>query len=303
MVVSGAPMEVRQLELFSAVVREGGFNKAAARLFISRSAISRKIRLLEEELGQQLLLRAANGITLTPAGESLLRHSRIVSQHLRTIRDEFAGTAALQHGQLSVGANLTDCLGALPPVLGKFRKEFPGIELRITASESKELVSQIKRGQIDLALLTKPPDDKDLRIIRLYQEELLLAVSRAHPWAKRRRIRAAELSNVPFIGLTRNAAARPIVEAVFQQLGVKLQTIMELSNFVVIRPLVEANLGVSILPISLIETRPKPKRLHGLRITEKRIYRERVLAHLESEFLPRPVTEMVRLLKRELKQV
>ena len=98
MVVSGEPMEVRQLELFSAVASEGGFNKAAARLFISRSAISRKIRLLEEELGQQLLLRTGNGITLTPAGESLLRHSRIVSQHLsRMLKKSLGGLLQIKH--------------------------------------------------------------------------------------------------------------------------------------------------------------------------------------------------------------
>ena len=93
------------------------------------------------------------------------------------------------------------------------------------------------------------------------------------------------------------------MEATFRELGVKVRTIMELPNSLVIGPLVEANLGFSILPISLVENPNNRIRLHTLRIREKRIYRKRGLAHLKGAHLPRAVTEMVRLLKRQLRQV
>ena len=296
-------MDVRDLELFSAIATEGGFTKAATKLFLSRTAISRKIRLLEEELGQQLLVRAGRRVTLTPAGKSLLQHSQIVRRYMRAIRDEFSGSAALQHGQLSIGAYFTDCFQTLPHVLKKFRQTFPGLELTITVGSLEELVPQIKNGTIDLCLLTDPPVDSGLTIINLYSEELVVAVGLAHPWAKRRRIGVAELANFPFISLTRNTRSGQILEATFRELGVKVRTIMELPNSLVIGPLVEANLGFSILPISLVGNPKHRIRLHTLRIREKRIYRKRVLVHLKSAHLPRAVTEMVRLLKLDLQQV
>ena len=103
-------MDLRQLEYFSAIVKEGGFNKAGAKLFISQSAISRKIRLLEQELGEPVFLRSGKRIILTPTGEALLRHSRVIFHHLKALKLEMLEEAGLQRGELSIGATLTTCV-------------------------------------------------------------------------------------------------------------------------------------------------------------------------------------------------
>ena len=296
-------MDLRQLEFLSAIVKEGGFTKAAAKLFISQSAVSHKIRLLEQELGEPVFLRVGKRVILTPAGEALLRHSRPVFHHLKAVEAEMSARAGHQRGELSIGSTLTACVHILPPLLKKFRDKFPSIELRISIAMAEEIVPQIKQGRIDLGFLINPPVDKDLTIIKLFAEELVVAVSRDHPWAGRKYVRAAELSGVPFLTLTNRTRSRLILDAVFRDLHVSPNIIMELPYFTAIRSMIESSLGIGILPVSLLETGTRRPRLHALRIRGRRIYRELALVHLKLDFLPRPLAELVRFLDQEFRRM
>ena len=296
-------MDLRQLEFLSAIVKEGGFTKAAAKLFISQSAVSHKIRSLEQELGEPVFLRVGKRVILTSAGEALLRHSRPVFQHLKAVEAEMSARAGYRRGELSIGATLTACVHLLPPFLKKFRDKFPNIELRLNIGEAEAILPQIKAGQLDLGFVVNPLVDKDLTIIKLLAEELVVAVSRDHPWAERSHIKAAEMSGVPFITLTRRTRSRLILDALFRKLGVQPHIIMELPHSIAVRPMIVSNLGVGILPLSLLKSGTKRSRLHALRIRGRRIYRELALVHLKLDFLPRPLAEMVRFLDQEFRQV
>src|SRR5207247_9680610 len=106
-------MDLRQLEMFLAIAEEGGFNKAAAKLYVSQSAISRKIGLLEGELGEKLFLRIVNRVLLSEAGETLLRHSRLIFRQLKTATMDISDIGQLQRGELSIGAGMTACVYVL----------------------------------------------------------------------------------------------------------------------------------------------------------------------------------------------
>ena len=296
-------MDLRQLEYFSAIVKEGGFNKAGAKLFISQSAVSRKIRLLEQELGEPVFLRSGKRIILTPTGEALLRHSRVIFHHLKALEVEMLEEAGLQRGELSIGATLTTCVHLLPPLFKKFRRKFPGIGLRVSIGVAEEIIPQIKDGRIDLGFLINPPVGENLTTTKLYREELLIAVSRDHPWAGRSRIKPAELSEVPLITLTRRTRSRLVLDAVFHELHVRPRIVMELPYFIAIRSMIESNLGIGFLPLSLVKSGTKWPRLHGLRIRGRPIFWEVGLVHLKLDILPSPVAEMVRFLEQQLRHV
>ncbi len=186
-------MDISQLKMFLSVVEQGGFNKAAAKLYISQSAISRKISLLEAELREKLFLRVGNRIMLTPAGEALVRHSRFILRQIKTATVEISDIANLKSGELSIGAGMTACVYLLPPVLKKFRETFNQVDVKVFTGGTDDLVSKIRDGRIDLGILTLPIVGDDLLITKLLTEELVIVVSQDHPWSKRSQIKAAEL--------------------------------------------------------------------------------------------------------------
>src|SRR5438105_6185989 len=117
-------MDVRQLDMFRAVAEEGSFTRAAHRLHVSQSAISRQLQLMEKELGALLLHRTGKGATLTPEGELLLKAANRVHRDIQDVVWQISATQNLQRGQLSLGGSMTVCLYILPKVLKQFRAQY-----------------------------------------------------------------------------------------------------------------------------------------------------------------------------------
>ncbi len=291
-------MDISQLKMFLSVVEQGGFNKAAAKLYISQSAISRKISLLEAELREKLFLRVGNRIMLTPAGEALVRHSRFILRQIKTATVEISDIANLKSGELSIGAGMTACVYLLPPVLKKFRETFNQVDVKVFTGGTDDLVSKIRDGRIDLGILTLPIVGDDLLITKLLTEELVIVVSQDHPWSKRSQIKAAELEKYPLIIFSKETNTRHLLDRFFKELGVTPPIAMELSNFATIKPLVEINLGISILPYTSVEAEIANKRLHVVRVKGNRLQRDIGLVHLKAEALPRAVSELIRFFSR-----
>src|SRR5918998_774817 len=114
-------MDVRQLEMFRAVAEEGGFTRAAQRLRVSQSAVSRQLRLLEKELGTELLHRSGRGVTVTATGELMLRTANRIHRDIQDVAWQISETQSLQRGLLSLGGGMTVCMYVLPRLLKKFR--------------------------------------------------------------------------------------------------------------------------------------------------------------------------------------
>ena len=181
------------------VAEEGRFTRAAARLHVAQPSISSAVAALEHELGAPLFHRERNAVTLTGAGEVFLPWARQV------LADCEAGAAAvrdllgLQRGRLVLGATPSLTTNLLPHVLAAFHNEHPGVELMVHEAGSQELVDRLGKGEMDLAVVILPVDQPWVQSTALLEEELVLAVHRAHPLAERRAIRVSELEEVPLV--------------------------------------------------------------------------------------------------------
>src|ERR1051326_8357138 len=107
--------------MFQAVAENSSFTVAGQRLYVAQSAISRKIRLLEEELGEKLFKRVSKRIFLTPAGRTLLRYTGRIFQEIRNARVEISDLSEMNAGTLRIGSGMTACMYLLPPVIEDFR--------------------------------------------------------------------------------------------------------------------------------------------------------------------------------------
>ena len=155
-------MDVRQLEMFRAVAEEGSFTRAAQRLHVSQSAVSRQLQLLEGELGGPLLHRSPKGVTLTAEGELLLKTANRIHRDLREAIWEISETKKLKRGQLSVAGGMTVCLYVLPKLLKRFRTLHKDVDLLVTSGSATRILQLVRNHHVDLALLTLPIIGSDL---------------------------------------------------------------------------------------------------------------------------------------------
>ncbi len=184
---------------WSRVAEEGRFTRAAARLHVAQPSVSSAVAALEQELGAPLFHRARHEVVLTGAGEVFLPWARQV------LADCEAGAAAvrdllgLRRGRLALGATPSLTTNLLPPVLAAFHGEYPALELSVFEAGSRDLVSRLESGEIDLAVVILPVDRPWVATSFLMEEELVLAVDNRHALADRRSIRVAELERVPLV--------------------------------------------------------------------------------------------------------
>ncbi len=237
-----------RLNCFRAVARTGGFSRAAEALHKTQPAISQAIRALEDDLEERLFLRLGREVRLTEAGEALLEYVERARAILERGRSELAARSNLEVGQLSLGTSDTNACYLLPPVLERYRATHPGIEVRISNRPSPMIERQVVEGDVDLGLVTLPASHSSLRCQPLMLREDVAIFSPAHPLAGRKRVRMRELFQLPLLLLDRGARTRAFIDDRARELAVVPHVAMELASVEVVKRLVAADFGVSIVP-------------------------------------------------------
>lgn len=248
-------MEIRQLRAFVAIAESGTFTAGALRVHVTQAAISMQIRQLENEIGAKVFVRAPRHVILTEAGEQLLRRARHILREHDAALDEVAELAGAERGRLRIGSAsamvLTD---QLPLILADLRAQHPGADISVTSGTSEVLVDQILAGDTDIAFVSLPVDVRGIKTERLSEDQLVAIASPRHKLAKQRTISAYTLAGERLILGERGGNTRRLIDQFFAQAGVTLHVAMELSRQQAIRRMVEADMGVGIVPLqSVIE--------------------------------------------------
>ena len=183
-------MDLRQLESFVTIVKEGSLSAASKRHHLSQPALSQQLQSLELELGESLLRRHPRGVEPTVAGELLLKHARVMLGQMDRLREDFQGRRKLETGHFSFGIIPTLAPYLLPQLLGPFRKAHPGIMVSVKESRTEQLISMVAEGEIEFAILSGAAASErrhsSLQLSELFREPLLLAAPANHPLATRK---------------------------------------------------------------------------------------------------------------------
>jgi DNA-binding transcriptional LysR family regulator len=288
-------MDVRQLEMFRAVVEEGGFTRASEKLHVSQSAISRQLKLLEEELGTLLLQRTGRGVILTPQGEILLRTANRIQRDLQEVAAQISDTHKLQRGMIHLGGGMTVCLNILPKLLKKFRTLYENIDLHLTAGTAEDLLRRLRAHEIDLLLLTLPQVAPDLEVIPVLKEEMVVVTGRNHPLTKQRVIDPRNVARYPLLLFESGSNSRKVIDEFFFEREIPMEVIMETENVEIIKAMVASGLGVAILPYTAIAADVRSRRFAWSRLRGERLYRETGWVYLKAAHRPHAIGEVLRL--------
>jgi DNA-binding transcriptional LysR family regulator len=252
-------MELRHLRYFLAVAEELHFGRAAVRLHISQPPLSQQIRRLEKELQAPLFQRTKRHVELTNAGRVFLEEARALVAQAEQAASSAQRASRGEIGQLVVGCAVwTDFLNGAR-IIELFARRHPDVELELRDLTATEQISALEAGRIDVGILRPPVPSKYLVSECLISENLVVAFSRGHPFKHRDRVPWTALVDQPYVLFSRRRA--PAFEALIaracHQAGVTLKVKYEVEHPQTVLAVVEAGLGVSIVPASL-QTSKRP---------------------------------------------
>lgn len=286
-------MDVRQLEMFRAVAEEGSFTRAAQRLHVSQSAVSRQLQLLEGELGGPLLHRSPKGVTLTAEGELLLKTANRIHRDLREAIWEISETKKLKRGQLSVAGGMTVCLYVLPKLLKRFRTLHKDVDLLVTSGSATRILQLVRNHHVDLALLTLPIIGPDLEVRPVLREELVIVTAPKHPLARQHVVDARSLGRYPLVVFEAGSSTRRIIDEFFHAQNIPMNIAMETESVEIIKAMVSSGLGIGLVPYAAIAADIRTHRFGWARVRGHRLHRETAWVYLKSDHVPRSITEVL----------
>ncbi|MEC3957256.1 LysR substrate-binding domain-containing protein [Nocardia sp. CDC153] len=259
-------MQLQQLSYFLAVARTQHFTRAADALGVAQPSLSKQIRVLETELGAPLFSRARGNITLTPAGEALLPLANRILADVDTARLEVQELVGLRHGRVRLGATPSLCSGLLGAALRHYHDAYPGIRLLVEEGGSRDLIRQLTRGELDLALVILPlPEDTPLATTPILRDDLVVAArlddASLHG---RTRLRVTDLRDRPLVMFRQGYDLRETTIGACRAAGFEPRFAVEGGEMDAVLRFVEVGLGVAVVPSTVLAGRPG---LHGIPLT------------------------------------
>ncbi|MCY1667523.1 LysR family transcriptional regulator [Rhizobium sp. SL86] len=265
-------MEPRQLQYFRVIAEEEHFGRASSRLQIAQPALSRQMKLLEDEIGVALFERLPRGIRLTTAGRVFLDHCREISSSMTRAVTATRATALGSIGILKVGfIEVAAWQGIVPDSIRRFRDRFPAIELSLSAMSSARQLQSVQDGKIDAGFVYNAHADRDLVALPLARHSVLLALPAGHPLAEQPDISLADLRDEGFIGFRRQASTRYFddLAQAFAKAGFEPHILQELDSEPDMLALVNAGAGLAFVN-ACQQWRPPPgisfRQVHDLAV-------------------------------------
>jgi DNA-binding transcriptional LysR family regulator len=300
-------VELHQLEAFEAVVLHRSFTRAAEALYLTQPAVTRQIGALERELRTRLFDRLGRSVRLTASGEALHRYAEQIVRLARDAHDAVMDVESGTAGRLTVGASSTLATYVLPPILRRFRETHPHIEIAIGTGVSARIVEMVREGEADVGLVTtEAADTADSALTQatLADYETCVVVPPSHPLAKRSSVRAADLAGSPLLLMEAGTNLRTYVDRLLSSAGVAEQVAMELDNVEAIKRMIEADLGISLLPAVSVRSEVASGRVAALPLKGvPRSYRRISLIHRRDKYLSATLRAFMALLRTEIPAV
>jgi DNA-binding transcriptional LysR family regulator len=235
-------------KLFYHAARLENFSTAAQYLFITQSAVSQGIKQLESKLNTRLFYRRTRQLRLTPEGELLFTHIEPAYNLIKTAEQKIAELQRLDAGEIRIGASDTVCKYYLLPQIEQFTRQFPRIKFQLVNRTTAQLVTILKQGLIDFAIVTLPLGQPAIETLTLTQaEDIWVAAPDRFGQLQGQQLTMAELTRYPLLLLDQSSATRRIFDAFLQKQNITVQPEVELES---IDLLVEfARIGRGIAPV------------------------------------------------------
>ena len=286
-----------QLQTFLAVARTGNLTKVARELNATQPTVSLQLHSLRKALGIPLFERPGGRFRLTPAGEKLRRYAEEALDGLRTLEQDIAVLKGSLTGSLAVGVTHF-VVNRVMPRLPRFRAQFPAVSIQVHVDRPEPLFTQLLAETLDAVCFLRMRTPLGLALEPFGREELVIIVSSKHRLARRRRIRAAELSEDRLV-VSNVSAFRELVEENLRAAGVTPRVVDEVQNYEAVKELVERNMGYSMHIKPMVAAELAAGQLVALRLHGPPILGELVVGFRSRLAMSPLIQEFARVLRAE----
>ncbi|CAB3760952.1 LysR family transcriptional regulator [Paraburkholderia solisilvae] len=262
-------LDLTTLQLFIAVYEEGTLTRAAEREAIAISAASKRLLELEQAVGATLFQRTARGMTLTAAGETLLHHARRVMRDVENIGIELAGHASGVRGYVRMMANLSAIVEFLPEDLRAFLAVNEQIKIDLEERPSGGVVEAVADSLADLGICSGEADTRGLQATHYRRDSLVVVMREDHPLAGRERVTFAETLDSDHVGLHSASSINARTHMAARQAGKPLRLRIHVPGFDAVCRMVQADMGVGVLPANVFQIMGKPLGLVAVKLEDE----------------------------------
>lgn len=285
-----------KLKLFCIVAETRSFSKTSTIAHLSQPAVSLQIQSLEEFFETRLFDRSGGEINLTPAGELLYHQAKHILEHYTDIEKDMRKITGAMKGGVTLGASTSLGNHVLPRVIIAFKKEHPKVKISMMVGNTKRIQELLRAGFVDFGLVAGECTREKMKKEKIMSDELVLIVSREHPWTKRKHISVLDILKEPFILREEGSGTRQQIEEYFSAHGISfddMHVALVLGSTASIKEAVQAGIGVSIVSKWAVMREAEDGHLKLLTFREGPILRDlflliparKRLSHAMEEFL------------------
>jgi DNA-binding transcriptional LysR family regulator len=240
-------IDLDSLEIFRAVVAEGGVIRAADKLHRVQSNITTRIQQLEQRLGHKLFRREGRSLALSPAGAALLPYAERLLRLADEAESEFK--SGLPLGTFHLGSLESTAGSRLPPVLSRYHKLYPGVVVELVTGTTGALIRRVNAFEVEAAFVSEPFTAPGLETLPVFEEELVLVTPRSMPSVTR----PADLAESTMIAFANGCSYRRLLEQWLGKGGVAPARSLEFSSYQAMIACVAAGTGFAIVPVSVLK--------------------------------------------------
>jgi DNA-binding transcriptional LysR family regulator len=286
-------MDVRDLEVFLAVVKHLNFTHAGEEVHLSQPSVSVRIRRLEEELRVKLFDYVGKRVVLLEAGRLLEPYACRAVTALDNARQAIKDFQGLEQGSLRIGASTTPGMYLVPRIIAEFHSQHPKITIRLSIKNTGQVEEGIIKNEFDLGFVGGHLISDEIEMLPWRIDELVLVVPPDHTLARRKQIKLSDLAKERFIYREPGSATRAVVDKNLCELNLPLEAAVELGNPEAVKQAVMGGLGIAFLSKFAIEAELNAKSLMAVKIQGVRINRELKIIHPKGRHLSRAATALI----------
>jgi len=292
-------MTLVQLTYYVEVVQQGSFTKAAEKLFVSQSAISKSIHTLEQEFKAELVDRTAKNFQLTSEGRLFYEYAQNILKYYHTQTQELYQRLHSDQGTLRLGLPPTAGTMYFYTMLNRFRQRYPDIQLQITENlASKRIKEQMDDDNLDLGVMIEPFHDELYNAQRVYMSEAVLVVSRHHALAGTKSIQITKLADEPFLLVGREFMFHDVLLDYCRTAGYSPHVVFESFQWDLLLEMVANGQGVSVLPKPLVD-KCYNNRVHEVHLKDPKLPWAMDIIWRRDRYLTAPMQHFLDLCNKE----
>lgn len=272
--------------LFVAIAEHGVLSRGARTVHLSVAAASERVKALEERVGKTLFYRASNGLALTLAGESFLRHARLILSQLALALEDLAQLDDESAGHIRIFANTSAVTEFMPQILGAFMSSWPRVTVDLIERSLRDVIRGVSDGTVDFGIVAGASIPQPLQSIHFSTDRMVVVAPPRHPLGKQRPIAFEQTLSYAQVGLHESTSWGIFMREVTQPLARAPVTRIQLRSFEAMCSMVSAGVGLAVVPESAARRYREQMPLRVYPLTDAWAVRERRIVARDLQALP-----------------